>query len=70
MTESKRPPRTPALALSVKQAADALGVSYAVWHAQVEPQIRIVRLGARKLVPVSELQRWLDDHAVAADDVR
>jgi hypothetical protein len=45
-----------------------LGVSYETWHKQVEPEVRIVRIGSRKLVPVSELQRWLDAHALAADE--
>ena len=51
------------LALSVQQACEALGVSWDVWHKSIEPDVRIVRLGRRKLIPVSELQRWLDEHA-------
>jgi excisionase family DNA binding protein len=58
-------PATPALALSVEQAAQSLGVSWDTWHEHIEPDVRIVRLGRRKLVPVTELQRWLDDHAEA-----
>lgn len=56
-------PRTPALALSVEQACAALGVSWDTWKAHIEPDVRIVRLGRRKLVPVNELQKWLDTHA-------
>lgn len=66
MTLRKAPPPPPRLALSVAEACDALGVGYATWHAQIEPEVRIVRIGSRKLVPVSELQRYLDDHALAA----
>jgi hypothetical protein len=61
---SPKPP-TPALALSVEQACAALGVSWDTWRASIEPDVRIVRLGRRKIVPVSELQRWLDAHAEA-----
>ncbi|HME03500.1 MAG TPA: helix-turn-helix domain-containing protein [Solirubrobacteraceae bacterium] len=53
----------PALALSVEQACEALGVSWDTWRAHIEPDVRLVRLGRRKLIPVSELQAWLDRHA-------
>jgi excisionase family DNA binding protein len=56
-------PQTPALALSIEQACHALGVSWDTWRSSIEPDMRIVRLGRRKLVPVTELQRWLDEHA-------
>ncbi len=58
-------PTAPALALSVEDACASLGVSWKTWRQHVEPEVRIVRVGRRKLVPVSELQRWLDDHAEA-----
>lgn len=58
-------PTTPALALGVQEAAAALSVSYDTFHEQIEPGLRIVRLGRRKLVPVAELQRWLDEHGEA-----
>jgi hypothetical protein len=58
-------PSTPALALTIEQACAALSVSWDVWRARVEPDVRIVRLGQRKLVPVRELEKWLDDHAEA-----
>src|ERR1019366_2180290 len=53
----------PALALSVEQACEALGVSWDTWRAHIEPDVRLVRLGRRKLIPVSELQAWLERHA-------
>lgn len=56
-------PATPALALSVEQACEALGVSWDTWRAHIEPDVRLVRVGRRKLIPVSELQAWLDRHA-------
>jgi hypothetical protein len=59
-------PPTPALALNVEQACAALGVSWDTWKAHIEPDVRIVRLGGRKLVPVSELQRWLDERGERA----
>lgn len=59
-------PSPPALALNVEQACVALGVSYDTWAESIEPYVRIVRLGRRKLIPVAELQRWLDDNAESA----
>lgn len=49
----------PRLSLSVEEACKALGISWDTWRMHVEPHVRLVRLGRRKLVPVSELQRWL-----------
>jgi hypothetical protein len=58
-------PPTPVLALSVEQACASLGVSWDFWRAHVEPDVKIVRIGRRKLIPATELQRWLDRHAEA-----
>lgn len=60
-------PTPPALALSIEGACQALGIGWDLWKT-IEPEIRVVRLGRRKLVPVSELQRWLDTHAGAVGD--
>jgi hypothetical protein len=35
----------PILALSVEQACEALGVSWDTWRADIEPDMRLVRLG-------------------------
>jgi hypothetical protein len=53
----------PRLALSIEEACEALGVSWATWHEHIAPEVRIVRRGRRKLVAVTELQRWLDESA-------
>jgi excisionase family DNA binding protein len=55
----------PVLALSVEEACQALGVSWDFWRANVEADVRIVRVGRRKLVPVASLEQWLDEHAEA-----
>jgi hypothetical protein len=55
----------PRLALSVDEACQALGVSWDFWHEHVAPEVRIVRRGRRKLIPVAELERWLADSAEA-----
>ena len=53
----------PRLALSVEEACLALGVSWDYWSEHIAPDVRVVRRGRRKLVPVSELQRFLEDNA-------
>ena len=59
-----RPP-PPRIALSVEEACQSLGVSWDSWRQHIEPDVRLIRLGRRKLVPVAELERWCADHAEA-----
>lgn len=56
----------PRLALSVSEACEALGVGWDFWREHVEPELRVVRRGRRKLVAVSELAAWLDRSAERA----
>jgi excisionase family DNA binding protein len=57
---------TPRLALSKVEAASALGVSVDFFEDHVMHDLRIVRLGRRRLIPVDELVRWLDHNASRA----
>jgi excisionase family DNA binding protein len=54
------------LALSKAEAANALGVSVDFLEQHVMPELRVVRRGRRRLIPVRELERWLDEHASRA----
>lgn len=65
-----RPPsgRPPRMALTPAEAAVALGVSRDFLDAHVMPELRIVRRGRRKLVPIRELERWLEESAVRTID--
>jgi len=56
----------PRLALNVEQACQALGVSWDLWREHVEPHVRLVRVGSRKLIAVAEIQRWLDENGEKA----
>jgi excisionase family DNA binding protein len=59
-----RSARTPVrLALSKVEASEALGVSVDFFEQHVMPELRIVRRGRRRLIPVAELERWLSDSA-------
>lgn len=48
------------LALSVSEACEALGCGWDFWREHVEPELRIVRRGRRKMVAVAELADWLE----------
>jgi excisionase family DNA binding protein len=54
------------LAVSVAEAADLLGVSADHFRRRIQPELRIVRSGRLRLVPVAELETWLQRHAARA----
>ena len=53
----------PRLALSREEAAASVGMSLDSFERHVQPTLRLVRLGRMRLVPIGELERWLDEHA-------
>jgi len=53
----------PRVALTRSEAAAALGMSLPSFERHVQPELRIVRRGSLRLVPVSELERWAEDAA-------
>jgi excisionase family DNA binding protein len=54
------------LALSKVEAAEALGVSVDYLEGHVMHELRVVRRGRRRLIPVGELERWLEENATRA----
>ena len=52
------------LALSPDEAASSLGVSRDFLDEHVMPDLRVVRLCRRRLIPLGELERWLDRSAL------
>jgi excisionase family DNA binding protein len=53
----------PRLALSVGEACEALGCGWDFFSEHIAPELRMVRRGRRKLIPVAEIERWLDAEA-------
>jgi excisionase family DNA binding protein len=58
----------PRLALSKAEAAEALGVSVDFLERHVMAELRVIRRGRRRLIPVRELERWLEHNATRALD--
>ena len=53
----------PRLALTRDEAAASVGMSLDSFERHVQPTLRLVRLGRMRLVPIGELEHWLEDHA-------
>jgi excisionase family DNA binding protein len=51
------------IALTRKEAAAALGVSLTFFERKIQPDLRIIRKGSVRLVPVAELERWVETNA-------
>ena len=63
---SLRVSAVPRLALSVEEAARSVGLcSKTVSKLIHEGRLRCVQVGTRRLLPVAEIQRWLDAEASA-----
>lgn len=53
----------PRILITREEAAEALAMSLRHFQRFVQPHIRIVRVGQRRLVPVAELERWADERS-------
>lgn len=53
----------PRTALTPSEAAAAIGVGPDFFDAQVAPELRLIRRGRKRLVPVIELERWTAENA-------
>lgn len=51
------------VALTREEAAAALGMSLDSFEKYVQPELRLIRRGSLRLVPVRELERWANDSA-------
>jgi excisionase family DNA binding protein len=52
------------LSISPREAAEMLGVSRDFFDEHVKPELRIIRRGSKTiLIPVAELERWVDESA-------
>lgn len=58
-----RRPAPPRLGLTVEEAAKAVGMSESSFKRHVQPELRIVRRGSLRIIPVPEIERWLESNA-------
>jgi hypothetical protein len=65
LTPAEHPPidPIPRVALRREEAAAALSMSLDSFERYVQSELRLIRRGKLRLVPVSELRRWADDAA-------
>jgi hypothetical protein len=68
VTEPRPELEVPRLALPIDQAAAAVGLSETNFRSNVLPQIRSIKVGRTRIVPVLELERWLYLNARFGDD--
>ncbi len=53
----------PRVALTPPEAAASLGVGATFFDNEIAPELRVIRRGRKRLIPVTELQRWTEDNA-------
>lgn len=53
----------PRFALTREEAAQSIGMSVDSFERYVQPDLKLVRRGKIRLVPVTEIQRWLDENS-------
>ena len=67
MARSKpRRPSPPRLGLTIEEAAEAVGMSESSFKRHVQPDLRIVRRGSLRIIPLPEIERWLAENATLA----
>jgi hypothetical protein len=54
---------TPPIAVTREKAAEMVGMSVDSFERYVQPEIRLIRKGKLRLVPVDELRRWCEANA-------
>jgi hypothetical protein len=59
----KLPTSIPRIALTPAEAAAAIGVGPDFFDQNVAPELRMIRRGRKRLVPVTELERWAAENA-------
>lgn len=61
----QRRPGPSRLAFTIDEAASALGISRDHLERHILPELRVIYTGRRRLIPVAELVRWTEQHALA-----
>src|SRR4051794_17426098 len=59
-------PAPPRLGLTVEEAAQAVGMSESSFKRHVQPELRVVRRGSLRIIPIPEIEGWLASNATLA----
>jgi hypothetical protein len=51
------------VAVTREDAATALGMGITMFSERVQPDLKVIRVGAKVLIPTAELQRWAEQNA-------
>jgi len=65
VTEPATVAPVPRVALTRGEAAASLGIGLDSFERHVQPEVRMIRRGKLRLVPIVELERWADAQAEA-----
>jgi hypothetical protein len=60
---SAKPAGVPRVALSRQEAARSLGMSLDSFERHVQPELKLIRRGKLRLIPLVELERWAIENA-------
>lgn len=63
--KAQRTAPVPRVALTREEAALSLGVSLSFFAEHIQPQLKLIRIGSVRLVPLRELERWAEQQAQA-----
>ncbi|MFL5897993.1 MAG: hypothetical protein ACJ76D_05965 [Solirubrobacterales bacterium] len=50
----------------MSEAAQVVGMSESSFKRHVQPELRIVRRGSLRVIPLSEIEKWLERNATLA----
>jgi hypothetical protein len=64
-TDGRRAKDIPRLSYNKSEAASSLGVSVDFLEEHVLPDLRVCRKGRLVLIPIKEIERWLDRNAAS-----
>jgi excisionase family DNA binding protein len=53
----------PRVTLTPPEAAAALGVGATFFDSEIAPELRLIRRGRKRLIPLTELERWATENA-------
>jgi excisionase family DNA binding protein len=51
------------IAYTRAEAAAAIGMGLTTFETRVQPELRVIRVGRKVLIPAGELERWVAEHA-------